>query len=466
MRNEPIDTYLESSVLGGLLLGGLTQDASDVLATLAPEAFQIPFYRKTYEEIRRQAKQKSMIDAMLIAEVVARESGDYAILMETAKNTPSAANLRGYAKAVHEKFVIQSFAKLMESHYDAITMAPHHENALSAIELFTSEIQKIDRSGEEIQPVHISDLLDNYVTNLEERFAKGDESDTLKTGIETLDEITGGLNLTDMIIIAARPGMGKTELALKIASKVADGHVVMGEQQVRRGVLIFSMEMKEQQIVERQLANASNLSVSVLRKPQQMDDEGWGRIAMGMKELTNLDVWVVDATNLTIEQINVIATRHKRRYPGLSLIMADYLGLIKKPAAERNDLAVGEISRGLKTMAMTLLTPVVCLSQLSRKVEDRPNKRPQLADLRDSGSIEQDADGIWFIYRDSVYNQESPSAKAHIAEIIIGKNRHGPGGTAYQEFRNGHFMDTDQAHAEQISRERPPTGRHNSKRDF
>ena len=185
---------------------------------------------------------------------------------------------------------------------------------------------------------------------------------------------------------------------------------------------------------------------------------------MGIGQLANLDVWVVDATNLSIDQIKAVATRHKRMYPGLSLIMADYLGLIKKPTAERNDLAIGEITRGLKTMAMELNTPVVCLSQLSRDVEKRPNKRPVNADLRDSGSIEQDADGIWFIYRDGVYNPDSPAAD--IAEIIVGKNRHGPGGVAFQKFHNGHFKDIDQMEAAQLASERPARGKNNKGRDF
>lgn len=460
------DLYLEASVVGALLNAGLTPDAVDVLNTLDPDAFTNPFYCRLFGEIKRQATQRKMIDALLVADAMGNEPGVFADVMEACKSVPSAANLRGYAKSLGEKFVIRSFAKLMESSYDLITMANNDDQAMANIQNFTSQIMTLSRPGDEILPVHINDLLDSYVKNLEERFASGEESDTLHTGIEDLDEITGGLNPTDLIIIAARPGMGKTELALKIASKVAATTVMMGDQQERRGVLIFSMEMKDQQIVERQLADASNLSVSTLRKPSRMNDEGWARVAMGMKELMNLDVWVVDATNLTIEQINAIATRHKRKYPGLSLIMADYLGLIKKPSAERNDLAVGEISRGLKTMAMTLLTPVVCLSQLSRKVEDRPNKRPQLADLRDSGSIEQDADGIWFIYRESVYQPESPAARAHIAEIIIGKNRHGAQGVVYQEFRNGHFIGTDQAQAQQISREKPPAGRSYSKREF
>lgn len=459
-----VDSDLEACVLGSLLLGGLTTDALDVLNMLDPEAFHHHFYRQLFLEIKRQATKRHMIDAMLVASAMGSEKGTFSLVMETCRVVPSARNLLGYAKHLHEKFMIRGFVKLMESNYDTITLSHNHEEAFEKMQEFTRQMLKISRPSDEVQPVRIGELLDGYMDTLEKRVSDGDESYTVKTGIEPLDDITGGLNDTDLIIIAARPGMGKTELALKIAEAVAQSSVTLGTEQVKRGVLIFSMEMQAQQIVERQLANASNVSVSMLRKASHLADEDWGRISMGIGQLANLDVWVVDATNLTIDQIKAVAARHKSKYPGLSLIMADYLGLIKKPTAERNDLAIGEITRGLKTMAMELNTPVVCLSQLSRDVEKRPNKRPVNADLRDSGSIEQDADGIWFIYRDGAYNPDSPAAD--VAEIIVGKNRHGPGGVAYQRFHNGHFKDIDQVEAAMLAREKPERGGHASRRDF
>lgn len=459
------DLYLEASVIGSLLHAGLTPDASDVLNTLDPRAFTHPFYVKLYVEIKRQATQRKMIDALLVANAMGDDPGMFADVMETVKTMPSAANLKGYAKSLNEQFVIRSFARLMETSYDSITGANNHEQAMENIQAFSSQVMALSRPADEVVPVRVGDLLDGYMDTLEKRVSDGDESFTVKTGIGPLDEITGGLNDTDLIIIAARPGMGKTELALKIAESVAQRKVTLGTEQVKRGVLIFSMEMQAQQIVERQLANASNVSVSMLRKASQLDDEDWGRISMGIAQLANLNAWVVDATNLSIHQMRAVATRHKRAHPELSLIMVDYLGLIEKPKAERNDLAIGEITRGLKTMAMEEETPVVCLSQLSRDVEKRPNKRPVNADLRDSGSIEQDADGIWFIYRDGVYNPDSPAID--IAEIIIGKNRHGPqGGTVYQRFNNGHFKDIDQAEAAQLARERPSHSSNVQRRDF
>lgn len=448
-----INTDIESSVIGGLLMGGYTPDASDVLATLDPEDFHTPFYRETFKEIKRQASNRGLIDFLLIAEAMGDEY--FADVTEAANRTPSAANLKGYARIVSENSQIRRFSKLMEDYYDKITTAGNHERALENIQSFVSQVMNINRPHDEIQPVHIDELLGSYAELLEHRLKNGEDSDTLKTGIVELDEITGGLNNEDFIVAAARPGMGKTEFALKVAQGVAESTIRIGNVEMRRGVLIFSMEMSAHQVIERQLAGAAHMPVSSLRKPSRMNDEDWGRISMGIGALSGLEVWVVDASNLTIEQMRAIAERLKRRKPNLSLIMADYLGLIKKPQAERNDLAIAHISGSMKRMAKELKTPVLSLSQLSRDVEKRPRgqKRPVNSDLRDGGSIEQDADGIYMLYREGVYEPESPAAP--YAEIIVTKNRFGSLGTVYQLFKNGHFMPTDQAMAAEICKESP-----------
>lgn len=449
MKNHEI----EASVIGGLLLGGYTPDAADILATLEAESFSVPFYRNTFLEIKRQANNRGLIDPLLVAESM--DNLDFANVMETMRKCPSAANLKGYARIVGEFSQIRQFQQLMETYYDQITTSNNHERAIETIQEFVSQVMNINRSHDEIQPVHIDELLGSYGELLEQRLLNGEESDTLKTGIAELDEITGGLNNEDFIVVAARPGMGKTEFALKVAEGVAESKVRIGEEELPRGVLIFSMEMSAQQVIERQLAGASNMPVSSLRKPSRMNDEDWGRISMGISRLQGLQVWVVDASNLTIEQMRAIAERLKRKHPNLSLIMADYLGLIKKPRAERNDLAIAHISGSLKRMAKELKTPVISLSQLNRDVESRPKgqKRPVNSDLRDGGSIEQDADGIYMLYRDGVYEPDSPAAA--YAEIIVTKNRFGSLGTVYQEFRNGHFMQTDQVRAAEICKVRP-----------
>lgn len=320
-------------------------------------------------------------------------------------------------------------------------------SSASAMDELLSRLSAVRKPKDQIRAVHISELLDGYAEHLQKRMDNGEESDTLKTGIEELDLITGGMNPEDLVIVAARPGMGKTEFALKVSEGVARRKLPGSDQ--KRGVLIFSMEMSSLQVVERSVAGAGQLSVSTLRNPAKMDDEGWARVTDGIGRLTDIDIWIVDASKLNIEQIRAVANRHKEEHPALSLILVDYLGLIEKPKAERNDLAIAHISAGLKDMAKGLRTTVMSLSQLSREVEKRPNKRPTNADLRDSGSIEQDADCIIMLYREAVYEENSPAAP--FAEIIVTKNRFGSLGTVYQRFRNGHFEPCDQNEARGLS---------------
>lgn len=444
---------IEASVIGGLLLGGLTPSASDVLARMEADAFTIPVYRKAFEVIRKQARNRKLIDALMVAE----ECGDahFADIMETARSCPSAANLRGYAGMLSDQHQRRMFLSAIDELRGDVSNGTL-DNAADAMDELMRRLSVIRKPKTEVAPVRLGDVLDDYTDTLENRLKNGDESDTLKTGIDELDAITGGMNAEDLVIIAARPGMGKTELALKIAEGVASRK--MPGSDTLRGVLIFSMEMSNLQIAERSIAGRENMSVSVLRNPANMGDEGWARVFNAICHLKDLDVWMVDASKLTVEEIRSIAERHKQEYPQLSLILVDYLGLISKPKADRNDLAIAHISGSLKAMAKDLKCPVISLSQLSRDVEKRPNKRPTNADLRDSGSIEQDADSIIMLYREAVYDEHSPAAP--YAEVIVTKNRFGTLGTVYQKFVNGHFMSCDQDEVRRISTSKPSTGRH------
>ncbi|KMK13566.1 DNA helicase [Pluralibacter gergoviae] len=447
---------IEASVIGGLLLGGLTPQASEVLEMLEPEAFTIPLYRKSFEIIRKQARNRRMIDALMVAE----ECGDgyFTAVLETSKSCPSAANLVGYAEMVNGMHKRRMVLRLIDDARANISEAPLDASE-SAIEELTRQLTSMSKPRGEVKPVLLRDVLDDYTEVLDKRLRNGVESDTLKTGIAELDAITGGMNPEDLVIIAARPGCGKTEISLKIAAGVASKPVPGTDR--KRGVLIFTMEMSNTQIAERSIAGSGNMSVNALRNPANLDDEGWARIAHGICALKDLNVWLVDASRLTVEQIRSISERHKQENADLSLIMVDYLGLIEKPRTERNDLAIAHISGSLKAMAKDLRTTVISLSQLSRKVEDRPNKRPNNSDLRDSGSIEQDADSIIMLYREAVYDENSPAAP--FAEIIVTKNRFGSLGTVYQRFINGHFHNCDQEEARQASTSRPVQGKRYAK---
>lgn len=425
---------LEACVLAGLLNGGATPDAFDVIATTPEDAFGIVFHRRAFAEIKKQALASSMIDMMFVSEALGGESiVDLAQIMRMPATVP---NLKGYAGKMVKAWRSRQLAALLQEGADGIRNAVNQDQRDQVVEHAVAKLLDMTGDTGDVQPVHISELLPTYMDTVQKRLNGDAETRNLLTGIDELDSATGGINQQDLIVVAGRPGMGKTEFALK---------VVDGVTQRGGGALIFSMEMAAPQIVERSLAGAGNLSVSRLRNPKDMYDEDWARLTSAMGELVERDIWIVDATDLTVEQIRAVAETHKRRYPHLAMIMVDYLGLIRKPKAERNDLAVAHISRNLKTMAMRLHTPTFALSQLSRAVDSRPaaQRRPVMSDLRDSGSIEQDADSILFLYRDDVYNPESPAAG--IAEVILGKSRFSAAGTViYQEFKNGHFLSIDQ----------------------
>lgn len=425
---------LEACVLAGLLNGGASPDAFDVIASTPEESFSIGFHRRAFSEIKKQALANGLIDMLFVSEALGGSS--LADLSEITRMPATVPNLKGYAGKMVKAWRSRRMAELLQQGADGIHQANNQEQRDQVVE--SAVAQLLDMTGDtgDVQPVHISDLLPTYMETVQKRMDGEAGTRNLKTGIDDLDDATGGINLQDLIVVAGRPGMGKTEFALKIV----DGVTAAGG-----GALIFSMEMAATQIVERSLAGSGNMSVSRLRNPLDMQDEDWARFTAAMETMNGRDIWIVDATDLTIEQIRAVAETHKRRYPHLAMIVVDYLGLIKKPKAERNDLAIAHISRNLKTMAMRLHTPTFALSQLSRAVDSRPagQRRPVMSDLRDSGSIEQDADSIMFLYRDEVYNPESPAAG--IAEIILGKSRFSAAGAViYQEFKNGHFLHVDQ----------------------
>ncbi|MFC0227440.1 replicative DNA helicase [Serratia aquatilis] len=432
---------LESAVLSGLLVGGATPDALDVIATMPEEAFSIRFLRDTYIEIKKQALTYGVIDVVLISEAMGGDS--LASLVEISRTPGTLANLKGFATLAIKGWRSREMAALLQSGADGIRSARNQEQRDQVIQESVSKLIEMTADSGGVMPVHLGELLSSYMDVLDKRMSGEAGSRNLYTGIQELDAITGGFNPQDLVVIAGRPGTGKTEFALK---------VIEGATRNGAGALVFSMEMAAMQMVERSVAGAGNLSVSKLRNPNALCDEDWARIHSALEILNNRDIWIVDATDLTIDQIRAVAETHKRRYPHLGVVMVDYIGLIAKPKAERNDLAVGHISRSLKTMAMRTKTPVLALSQLSRKVDERPitARRPVMSDLSESGRIEQDADRIIMLYRDGIYNPNGPAAR--FAEIILGKNRFGPNGVVYQEFKNGHFVPVDQLVAQEATR--------------
>ncbi|WP_455821172.1 DnaB helicase C-terminal domain-containing protein [Pseudomonas cerasi] len=323
-----------------------------------------------------------------------------------------------------------------------LNAAPNSDMGIAALEEVKALVASLQTDSEAIRPVALDELLPSVINRLEEKFDGESSGRTVLSGISDLDAITGGFDQTDLILLAARPSMGKTETVLDFIDKIsASGG----------GVLMFSMEMSAIQIAERHVSAAGGFSTSKLKSSDQLGNEDWARISHGIGQMTGRPIWIVDATDLNVDQIKQTAIAHKQQHPETALIAIDYLRLIQLKGNSRHDLAVGEVSKGLKSLAKTIRTPVVALSQLSRSVEQRQNKRPVNADLKDSGEIEADADIIMMLYRDEVYDPESPARG--IAEINITKNRNGALGTVYRRFHNGHFHDIDQVEAQNRSRE-------------
>lgn len=443
--------YLEGSVIGSLLINGASQQSFDVLNKLNEEMFSIQLYSRIFKEIKQQALSKNIIDPILISEKF--DGNDSANLWEAVKNCSAPTNITGYARILKESYITKKISILVKQTSLEISKSINFNQTKEIVDNLIKQVTFVGNDSDEVEPIHINDVLGSMMDTLQNRL-DGKES-TIHFSLPDLDNKIGGLEPSDLIIIAGRPSMGKTELALEAIKQMAIKN---------QGVLVFSLEMSANQLAQRQVASTGNIATGKFRNPTILDDEDWGRISAGIGVMTNLPIWMVDIADLTIDKIRNIARRHKQQHKHLSAIFIDYLQLIKPPKAERLDIAVGIISRELKAMAKELKCPVIALSQLSRKVEERVDKRPINSDLRNSGEIEQDADITMFLYRDEYYNENSE--QKGIAEIIIGKARNGERGTVYMGFSNGHFHNIDQAHAKDKSQKQDSNKRYAKKAPF
>ncbi|EOZ5066857.1 TPA: DNA helicase [Enterobacter cloacae] len=421
----------EHQLVGSMMVKGDHIDCREIAGKLPAEAFENFHLKSMYQAIVTLLNKAEPVDMFTVKDAVPAATKDFVV--EVACKCSSAANIRGWAKRVRQCWMLRRGEAELKRAAELLAGAGTHDLNDRIAEV-SGILSKLQFETNDKLPRRIGDLLDDYMVVLENRM-KGEESGLyLKTGIQPMDDAYGGLDRTDLIVIAGRPGMGKTELAINIANSVG--------RQKGKGLLI-SMEMSDMQVVERHVADRAGLSVGTLRNPLNMIQEQYTRLTAATGTLLDEDNHVIDGS-FTVDECIAHAERMNMD-GGLSFLAIDYLGLIEKPSNIPEHQAIADITRKLKQFCLRNKVPVILLAQLNRGPEGRQEKRPGLGDLAKSGAIEQDADVIIFPYRDEVYDENS-NMKG-IAEIIIGKYRSGQPQTFYMGWKNGHFVNIDQQEA-------------------
>ena len=421
----------EHQLVGSMMVKGDHIDCREIAGKLPAEAFENFHLKSMYQAIVTLLNKAEPVDMFTVKDAVPTATKDFVV--EVACKCSSAANIRGWAKRVRQCWMLRRGEAELKRAAELLAGAGTHDLNDRIAEV-SGILSKLQFETNDKLPRRIGDLLDDYMVVLENRM-KGEESGLyLKTGIQPMDDAYGGLDRTDLIVIAGRPGMGKTELAINIANSVG--------RQKGKGLLI-SMEMSDMQVVERHVADRAGLSVGTLRNPLNMIQEQYTRLTAATGTLLDEDNHVIDGS-FTVDECIAHAERMNMD-GGLSFLAIDYLGLIEKPSNIPEHQAIADITRKLKQFCLRNKVPVILLAQLNRGPEGRQEKRPGLGDLAKSGAIEHDADVIIFPYRDEVYDENS-NMKG-IAEIIIGKYRSGQPQTFYMGWKNGHFVNIDQQEA-------------------
>lgn len=425
----------EQSILGGLLLDNRAW--FKVADMLEESDFYRDAHRRIFRHIRDQVEAGKEADLLTVYTAIEKaneveQTEGFAYLAEIANNTPSAANIKRYAEAVRETSLRR---QLMAISSDMGDMALGQMSIADAVEQAQTALGKLSDFGKgRTEPRMLAEVMSLTIGKIDEAFSRGGKLAGLATGFSDLDHRLGGMRPGDYIVIAGRPSMGKTTIGLNIAENVAmDGKVAM----------VFSLEMGDVQLATRTLSRLTNIELDRLRDAK-LTNEHFDVIGAALGRVQEMKLVIDETPALTTSQMQARARRQKQRN-GLDLILIDYLGLIGAPKSQtignRND-EVTAISAGLKRMAKDLGVPVICLAQLSRKVEERSDKRPMMSDLRDSGSIEQDADVIVMMYRDEYYNKDKPDNKGW-AEANVVKHRNGEPGVVNLLFQGqfSRFVD-------------------------
>jgi replicative DNA helicase len=424
-RIPPQNIEAEQAVLGAIFLDSSALTPASEL--LIPEDFYRAAHQKIFHAMLKVADKGEPVDLVTVtAELVdskaLEEVGGVSYLSELADAVPTAANVEYYARIVEEKSILRRLIRTATSiAQDGYTREDEVDVLLNEAEKKIMEVAQRKHSG---TFQNIKDVLVQAYDNIEMLHNRKGEITGIPTGFTELDRMTAGFQRSDLIIVAARPSVGKTAFALNIAQNVAT--------QTNENVAIFSLEMSAQQLVMRMLCAEGNINAQNLRTGK-LTSEDWGKLTMAMGSLSNAGIYIDDTPSIRVSEIRAKCRRLKQE-SGLGMVLIDYLQLIQGSGRNRENRQqeVSEISRALKALARELEVPVIALSQLSRSVEQRQDKRPMMSDIRESGSIEQDADIVAFLYRDDYYDKESENK--NIIEIIIAKQRNGPVGTVQLAF--------------------------------
>lgn len=449
----------EQSVIGGLIGGG--EVAWDRIADVLTETdFYRDDHRRIFRHARRMAETGQVIDVLTLADSIvamneADQTGGLSYLIEIANATPSAANIASYARTVVEKARMRALLAFSDE-VQGLALRADGMTAQERIDEAAGKILALAEGGAgKDEPKSMSELLGAVVNAIDARRERGGAVSGLPTGFSDLDEKLDGLKAGDLIILAGRPSMGKSALALNIAENVA----LAGKP-----VMVFSLEMSDAQLITRALSSVGRINSKTLASGRLTDDD-WDRVTNAMGRLHVAPLIIDQTPALSAGQMRARARRQKRR-GGLALIVIDYLQLMRGQGENRHQ-ELSAITKALKAMAKDLGVPVVCLSQLSRKVEDRTDKRPMMSDLRESGAIEEDADVVAMVYRDEYYRPDSNFSG--LAEILIRKNRMGECGDIRMVFQPEYsrFGDADRgAIAQAMQQEAQSRPRRGKERGF
>lgn len=430
LRVPPHSIEAEQSVLGGLLLDNSAWDR--ITDLLTEEDFYRFDHKIIWQHISRLIGLARPADVVTVHESLsssgkAEETGGLAYLNALAHNTPSAANIRRYAEIVRERAMLRKLVSVADE-IAAGALNPQGKEARQLLDEAESKVFQIAQEGargsagfQSIQP-----LLTQVVERIDELYHREGDSDVtgVPTGFTDLDRMTSGLQQGDLVIVAGRPSMGKTSFSMNIGEHVA----------IEQGlpVAVFSMEMGAVQLAQRMVGSVGLLDQHRMRTGK-LTESDWPRLTHAVQQVQQAQIYIDESPALSAMEVRARARRLARQCGQFGMIIIDYLQLMSGSGGENRATEISEISRSLKGLAKELNCPLIALSQLNRSLEQRPNKRPVMSDLRESGAIEQDADVILFIYRDEVYNPDSPDKGT--AEIIIGKQRNGPIGTVRLTFQ-------------------------------